>query len=57
MMGDGGVFNGFAAAHGVRLPKNVDTGVGAGTKKNMNDAAFAGLMDVTKRKMSPFTGN
>ena len=57
MMGYGGVFNGFAAAHGVRLPKNVDTGVGAVTKKNMNDPAFAGLMDVTKRKMSPYTGN
>ena len=36
---------------------HVDTGVGAVTKKNMNDPAFAGLMDVTKRKMSPFTGN
>ena len=57
MMGYAGVWDGYAAAHGVRLPKNVDTGVGAVTKANMNDPAFAGLMDVTKRKMSPYTGN
>ena len=26
------------------------------TKANMNDPAFAGLLDVTKRTLSPFTG-
>ncbi|MBG1230757.1 ABC transporter substrate-binding protein [Aestuariivirga litoralis] len=57
MMGYAGVWNGYAAAHGVRLPKFVDTGVGAVTKANMGDAAYAGLLDVTKRKLSPFTGN
>ncbi len=57
MMGYAGVWNGYAAAHGVRLPKFVDTGVGAVTKANMGDPAFAGLLDVTKRKLSPFTGN
>ena len=56
MMGYAGVWYGYAAAHGARLPKNVDTGVGVVTKANMNDPAFAGLLDVTKRKLSPFTG-
>jgi ribose transport system substrate-binding protein len=56
MMGFAGVWYGYAAAHGVRLPKNLDTGVGVVTKANMNDPAFAGLLDVTKRKLSPFTG-
>ena len=32
MMGFAGVWHGYAAAHGVRLPKNVDTGVGTVTK-------------------------
>ena len=57
MMGYGGVFYGFAAAHGARLPKNVDTGVGAVTKANMDDPKLAGLLDVTKRKLGPFLGN
>jgi len=57
MMGYAGVWYGYAAAHGVRLPKNVDTGVGAVTKANMNDPALAGLLDVTKRQLGPFTGN
>lgn len=57
MMGYAGVWYGYAAAHGARLPKNVDTGVGAVTKANMNDPAFAGLLDVTKRKLSSFVGN
>jgi ribose transport system substrate-binding protein len=57
MMGYVGVWYGYAAAHGARLPKNVDTGVGAVTKANMGDAAYAGLLDVTKRKLAPFTGN
>jgi ribose transport system substrate-binding protein len=57
MMGFAGVWYGYAAAHGARLPKFVDTGVGAVTKANMTDPAFAGLLDVTKRKLSPFTGN
>ena len=56
MMGFGGVWYGYAAAHGVRLPKNVDTGVGTVTKANMNDPKLAGLLDVSKRKVSPFTG-
>ena len=56
MMGYAGVWNGYAAAHGVRLPKNVDTGVGTVTKANMKDPAFAGLLDVTKRKLSPYLG-
>ena len=33
------------------------TGVGAVTKANMADPTFAGLLDVTKRKLAPFTGN
>lgn len=57
MMGFAGVWNGYAAAHGVRLPKSVDTGVGAVTKANMDDPRFAGLLDVNKRSLSPFTGN
>jgi ribose transport system substrate-binding protein len=57
MMGFGGVWYGYAAAHGARLPKNVDTGVGTVTKGNMNDPKFAGLLDVKKRSLSPFTGN
>jgi len=56
MMGYAGVWYGYAAAHGARLPKNVDTGVGVVTKANMNDPNFAGLLDVTKRTLSPFTG-
>ena len=40
MMGYAGVWYGYAAAHGVRLPKNVDTGVGAVTKANMEDPAL-----------------
>ena len=57
MMGYAGVWYGYAAANGVRLPKDLDTGVGVVTKANMNDPAFAGLLDVNKRKLSPFTGN
>ena len=57
MMGYAGVWYGLAAANGVRLPKNVDTGVGVVTKANMNDPAFAGLLDVNKRKLGPFLGN
>jgi ribose transport system substrate-binding protein len=57
MMGFAGVWYGYAAAHGVRLPKNVDTGVGTVTKANMNDPAFAGLLDVGKRKLDAFVGN
>lgn len=57
MMGFAGVWYGYAAAHGVRLPKNVDTGVGTVTKANMNDPAFAGLLDVKKRTLGAFVGN
>jgi ribose transport system substrate-binding protein len=57
MMGYAGVWYGYAAAHGARLPKNVDTGVGAVTKANMGDPAYAGLLDVTKRKLAPFAGD
>ena len=57
MMGYAGVFNGYAASKGVRLPKNVDTGVGAVTKANMADPKYAGLMDPSKYKTAPFTGN
>jgi ribose transport system substrate-binding protein len=56
MMGYAGVWYGYAAAKGARLPKFVDTGVGAVTKANMDDPAFAGLLDVTKRTLSPFVG-
>ncbi|WP_186002789.1 substrate-binding domain-containing protein [Mycobacterium sp. KBS0706] len=54
MMGFAGVWYGYAAAHGVRLPKTVDTGVGTVTKASMNDPALAGLLDVSKRKLDPF---
>jgi ribose transport system substrate-binding protein len=57
MMGYAGVWYGYAAAHGVRLPKNVDTGVGAVTKATMDDPNLVGLLDVTKRQLSPFVGN
>jgi ribose transport system substrate-binding protein len=57
MMGFGGVWYGYAAAHGARLPKNVDTGVGTVTKANMGEPMFAGLLDVKKRTLSPYTGN
>lgn len=56
MMGFGGVWYGYAAANGARLPKFVDTGVGTVTKANMADPKFAGLLDVTKRQLSPYTG-
>jgi ribose transport system substrate-binding protein len=56
MMGFGGVWYGYAAAHGARLPKDVDTGVGTVTKANMDDPKLAGLLDVNKRKLSPFVG-
>jgi ribose transport system substrate-binding protein len=57
MMGFAGVWYGYAAAHGVRLPKNVDTGVGTVTKATMDDPNLAGLLDVTKRQLGPFLGN
>ncbi|MGO4123193.1 substrate-binding domain-containing protein [Inquilinus sp. YAF38] len=57
MMGYAGVWYGYAAAHGVRLPKAVDTGVGTVTKATMNDPALAGLLDVSKRKLGPFLAN
>lgn len=57
MMGYAGVWYGYAAAHGVRLPKNVDTGVGTVTKANMDDPKLAGLLDVSKRKLSQFLGD
>jgi len=57
MMGFAGVWYGYAAAHGVRLPKNVDTGVGTVTKATMDDPKLAGLLDVSKRKLGPFLGN
>ncbi len=56
MMGYAGVWYGYAASKGARLPKFVDTGVGAVTKANMGDPAFAGLLDVSKRTLAPFTG-
>ncbi|MGO4725213.1 MULTISPECIES: substrate-binding domain-containing protein [unclassified Inquilinus] len=57
MMGFAGVWYGYAAAHGVRLPKNVDTGVGTVTKATMDDPKLAGLLDVSKRKLGSFLGN
>jgi ribose transport system substrate-binding protein len=57
MMGYAGVWYGYAAAHGARLPKDVDTGVGTVTKANMDDPKLAGLLDVSKRQLAPFTGN
>lgn len=57
MMGYAGVWYGYAAAHGVRLPKNVDTGVGTVTKATMDDPNLVGLLDVSKRQLSPFVGN
>ena len=53
MMGFAGVWYGYAAAHGVRLPKDVDTGVGAVTKANMDDPSLAGLLDVTQAQARP----
>lgn len=57
MMGFAGVWYGYAAAHGVRLPKDVDTGVGTVTKATMDDPKLAGLLDVSKRKLGSFLGN
>ncbi|WP_343716297.1 substrate-binding domain-containing protein [Inquilinus sp.] len=57
MMGYAGVWYGYAAAHGVRLPKDVDTGVGTVTKATMDDPKLAGLLDVSKRKLGSFLGN
>jgi ribose transport system substrate-binding protein len=57
MMGFAGVWYGYAAAHGVRLPKNVDTGVGTVTKATMDDPKLAGLLDVSKRQSGVFVGN
>ncbi|WP_342235296.1 substrate-binding domain-containing protein [Inquilinus sp. OTU3971] len=57
MMGFAGVWYGYAAAHGVRLPKDVDTGVGTVTKATMDDPKLAGLLDVSKRKLGLFLGN
>jgi ribose transport system substrate-binding protein len=57
MMGFAGVWYGYAAAHGVRLPKAIDTGVGTVTKATMDDPNLAGLLDVSKRKLGSFLGN
>lgn len=57
MMGYAGVFNGYAASKGVRLPKLVDTGVGIVTKADLEDPRFKGLLDPKLRTMTPFIGD
>ena len=57
MMGFGGVWYGYAAAHGARLPKGVDTGIGTVTEADMDGPNLAGLLDVDRRKLSTFLGN
>ncbi|MBV9279577.1 MAG: substrate-binding domain-containing protein [Chloroflexi bacterium] len=43
-MGYGGVAYGILAAAGLRVPKNVDTGVSVATPANVNSAAIQGLL-------------
>lgn len=56
MMGYAGVWYGLEAAHGVVLPKYVDSGVHIVTKANIDSPAMAGLLDPSKYKLTPFLG-
>ncbi|MEJ2287258.1 MAG: ABC transporter substrate-binding protein [Deinococcales bacterium] len=56
MMGYAGVWYAAAAHFGARLPKNLDTGVSAVTKANIDQQPAVGLLDASKRQLSPFTG-
>jgi len=56
MMGYAGVWYALEAAHGVVLPKYVDSGVHVVTKANINSPAMAGLLDPSKYKLAPFLG-
>jgi ribose transport system substrate-binding protein len=56
MMGYAGVWYALAAAHGVVLPKFVDSGVQVITKENIASPTIVGLLDPKKYKLSPFLG-
>jgi ribose transport system substrate-binding protein len=56
MMGYAGVWYAAAAHFGARLPKNLDTGVTAVTKANIDQQPAIGLLDASKRKLTPFLG-
>ena len=57
MMGYAGVWYGLAAAHGVVLPHQVDSGVHVVTKANIDNPAMAGLLDPKKYQLMPFLGD
>lgn len=57
MMGYAGVWYALEAAHGVVLPKYVDSGVHVVTKANIDSPAMAGLLNPSKYKLTPFLGN
>ncbi|MGH7056468.1 MAG: substrate-binding domain-containing protein [Acetobacteraceae bacterium] len=56
MMGYAGVWYALAAAHGVVLPKYVDTGASVVTEANIDTRKIAGLLDPGKYVLSPFLG-
>ncbi len=56
MMGYAGVWYALAAAHGVVLPKFVDSGVQVITKQNISSPSIVGLLDPKKYQLSPFLG-
>ncbi len=56
MMGFAGVMYGVMAHYGAALPKFLDSGVVAVTKENMTSGTAAGLLDYTKRELTPFLG-
>jgi len=56
MMGYAGVWYAAAAHFGAHLPKNLDTGVSAVTKDNLDKQPAVGLLDASKRRLTPFLG-
>ncbi|MCD6009974.1 ABC transporter substrate-binding protein [Halomonas sp. IOP_31] len=54
MMGYSGVWFAYAASQGVSLPRSVDTGVHVATTENVDSENFAGLLDPSKRQLTPY---
>ncbi|SOC57424.1 monosaccharide ABC transporter substrate-binding protein, CUT2 family [Chromohalobacter canadensis] len=54
MMGYSGVWFAYAASQGVSLPRSVDTGVHVATTENVESADFTGLLDPSKRQLTPY---
>ena len=56
MMGYAGVWYGLEAAHGVVLPKTIDSGVHVVTKANIDSPAMQGLLDPKKYQADAVPG-